>query len=63
MAAVTDLPLELIGHREIVAEAVAAAREHRLTVYEGLFLALAHKQKAELISADERLMRAAAKTG
>jgi len=61
MAAVAELPLELVGHREIIADAVAAAREHGLTVYDGLFLALSRKQKATLISGDKQLTRAAAK--
>ena len=63
MAAVAELPIELVGHRELISEAVTAARDHGLTVYDGLFLALARKQKASLISGDERLTRAAAAAG
>ena len=58
LSAVLDLPIEVVGHRELLVEAIAFARLHSLTVYDSLFLALARKMKAELITADEKLKRA-----
>ena len=57
-AAATELPLDVVGHRELLDAAVALAREHRLTVYDAIFLALARSRGAELISADADLLAA-----
>ena len=48
----------MVGHRELLDAAVALAREHRLTVYDAIFLALARSRGAELISADADLLAA-----
>ncbi len=50
-----DLPLEIVGHRDLLTDAFSLARLNNLTVYDGLFLALAIKFKAELITADKKL--------
>lgn len=50
------LPLDLAGHRDLIDPAVAVAREHDLTVYDALFVALAEQHRAELITADARLL-------
>ncbi len=50
-----DLPIDLVGHRELLADARALARLRDLTVYDGLFLALAIARGAELITADGTL--------
>ena len=56
--AATELPLDVVGHRGLLDVAAALAREHRLTVYDALFLALARSRDAELISADADLLAA-----
>lgn len=55
MSAFSDLPLEIFGHVDILSDALLLARRHTLSVYDSLFLALARKRKAELITADKRL--------
>ncbi len=57
--AVLALPLDVIGHRELLPAALALARSRNLTVYDALFLALAEQRNAKLVTADERLKRAA----
>jgi predicted nucleic acid-binding protein len=54
------LPIELAGHRDLLARAVEISRERELTVYDALFLALAERHTAELITADRTLARMAA---
>jgi len=58
LAAVLDLPLELIGHRELLPAAVEQARRFGVTVYDAVFLALAIEHHAQLISADVELTAA-----
>jgi len=55
VAALLELPLEIIGHQDILIDALSLARSNGLTVYDSLFLSLALKKKAELITADQRL--------
>ena len=55
MAAFLDLPLEVFGLIDILSDALSLARHNALTVYDSLFLALAKKRKAQLITADKRL--------
>lgn len=59
LAAILDLPLELVEHRTHMASAMALARRHDVSVYDALFLALARHHAAELLTADEALARAA----
>ena len=56
--AILDLPIESIGHRDLLVDALALARECGLTVYDALFLALAVARKAALITADMALKKA-----
>ena len=56
--AILGLPLDVVGHRDILRTAVDLARNRGLTVYDGLFLALALDKKADLVSAEARLMAA-----
>ena len=58
MSAVLELPIEVIGHYDILQEALLLARHHDLTIYDSLFLALARKKKAELVTADQKLKSA-----
>jgi len=54
-----DLPLRPIRHRDLLSDARSLARRHKLTVYDGLFLALAHQRGGRLFTADQALARAA----
>ena len=55
LSAVLELPLEIVGHYDILPDALSMARRHKLTVYDSLFLALAWKKDGRLITADKRL--------
>ena len=54
---ILQLPLQVCGHRELVVQAAVLAEARGLTVYDALFLALAHQQGAELLTADGELAR------
>ena len=56
--AVLGLPLDVVGHRDILRAAIDVSRDRSLTVYDALFLALALDRRAELTSADKRLSAA-----
>lgn len=58
LAAILALPLEIVAHRDLMPDALNLAREKNLTVYDSLFLALAIKKNAILITADRELARA-----
>ena len=58
ISAVLELPLEIVGHYEILPEALSLARRHKFTIYDSLFVALAEKKDARLITADKRLKKA-----
>ena len=55
ITAFLELPLEVFGHIDILSDALSLARHYSLSVYDALFLALAIKSKAELITADKKL--------
>ncbi len=58
---VISLPIRLIKHKPIIQRSVELALEHKLTVYDALFLALAEGNNSRLITADRLLQRAAKK--
>ncbi|MFZ0451881.1 MAG: type II toxin-antitoxin system VapC family toxin [Desulfatiglandaceae bacterium] len=58
VAALLELPIEVVGHHGILMDALSLARPYGLTVYDSLFLSLARKKKAELVTADQRLKNA-----
>ena len=58
LASLLLLPLEVVGHRDLLEEALTAARKDDLTVYDALFLVLAHSRGADLITADSELANA-----
>ncbi len=60
---ITSLPIRLFKHKPIIQHSVELALEHKLTVYDALFLALADGKKSSLITADRLLLRAAKKMG
>ena len=49
---ILKLPLETVGHRNLLKEAVAIARSYDITAYDALFIALALREQGELITAD-----------
>jgi len=56
--ALLELPVEIAGHQELLTDALVLARHYGITVYDSLFLSLAGKKKAELITADQELKNA-----
>ena len=58
LEAILDLPLEFIGHRELIPAAIKVAQSHRCTVYDALFVALAIARGGSLFTADEALANA-----
>lgn len=57
LAALLDLPIDFIGHRELLPTALPLAHQLAITVYDALFLSLAAMQHAALITADKSLER------
>lgn len=55
--AISQLPLETVGHAELVSPALHLARTHGVTVYDAVFMALARDRQADLITADARLAK------
>jgi predicted nucleic acid-binding protein len=53
--AICSLPITWIGHADLLPSAIQIARDHELTVYDALFLALAMDRKAGLVTADKQL--------
>jgi predicted nucleic acid-binding protein len=49
------MPIRYYPHQELLPDALSLADEHELTVYDALFLALAARHQAHLITADEKL--------
>jgi predicted nucleic acid-binding protein len=58
LASVLELPLDVVGHRDLLGSAVEKARSFALTVYDAIFLALAHERHATLLTADTQLASA-----
>ncbi len=58
VAALLEVPIEVVGHHGILIDALSLARRYNLTVYDSLFLSLAMRKKAQLITADHRLKNA-----
>ena len=49
------IPMEIIRHRDLLELSLVFARNHGLTVYDAMFLALSKKQNAQLMTADKKL--------
>ncbi len=62
LTSILSMPLETVGHREILADSLHLAEKRKLTVYDALFVVLASKRGAELFTADRKLARAHGKT-
>ncbi len=57
LAAVLTLPLEVAGHKGLLLPALSLARRYGLTAYDSLFLALAKKKKAQLVTGDKEVKK------
>ena len=57
LEAILDLPLEVVGHRDLLSTAVKLARSNGITVYDAMFVALAVTRGGVLFTADEDLQR------
>ncbi len=53
--AIAGLPIELVGHRELFSSSQRIARQTGLTVYDALYLDLALRERADLLTADAKL--------
>ncbi len=62
MEAILDLPIEALGHRALLPDAISLSRDHSLTAYDALFLSAAVNGDANLITADARLRAAFERT-
>ncbi len=59
LKAVLDLPLTLRGHSELVLQAFDVGRREGLASYDALFLVLARRERAGLLTGDTRWARRA----
>ena len=50
---ILKMPLEIIGHRDLMETSLQLAEGTGLTVYDAIFLALSKKYNAQLITADK----------
>ncbi len=55
-----SIPIRLFSHQPLIQRAFDLAREHNLTVYDALYLALAEDHGAIMFSADRKLLKTAA---
>jgi predicted nucleic acid-binding protein len=54
-----SVPIRLFPHRPVILRAFELARDHRLTVYDTLYLALAEEHGAVVFSADRKILEVA----
>jgi predicted nucleic acid-binding protein len=54
-----SVPIRLFPHRPVISRAFELARDHRLTVYDTLYLALAEEHGAVVFSADRNILEVA----
>ncbi len=59
LADLLSVPIHLFPHRPLLLRAFELAREHQLTVYDTLYLALAEDHGTVLFSADRKLLKTA----
>ena len=57
---ILSVPIRLFPHQPVILRAFEMAREHNLTVYDTLYLALAEDHGAVIFSADRKLLKTAA---
>jgi predicted nucleic acid-binding protein len=54
-----SVPMRLFPHQPLILSAIELARDHNLTVYDTLYLALAQDHGAVIFSADNKLLKIA----
>ena len=57
MAAILEVPIEIVAHRKLFPMALHIARQYTISVYDSLFLALSRQMRADLITADAKLLQ------
>jgi predicted nucleic acid-binding protein len=57
MSDILTMPIRLFRHSPLILRSMELASQHNLTVYDGLFVALAVQHSAILFSADERMLK------
>ena len=60
LSAILSVPIRFFPHQPVIFKAFEMAREHNLTVYDKLYLALAEDHGAVIFSADRKLLKTAA---
>jgi predicted nucleic acid-binding protein len=60
LADLLSVPIRLFSHQPVILRAFDLAREHNLTVYDALYLALAEDHGAVIFSVDNKLLKTAA---
>lgn len=60
LADLLSVPIRLFPHKPVLTRAFEIARQHNLTVYDTLYLALAEEHGAVIFSADNQVIKAAA---
>jgi predicted nucleic acid-binding protein len=60
LAGLLELNLQVTPSLEVIVEAFALATGHGITVYDAVYVALAHVPDAPLVTVDDRLVRALA---
>lgn len=63
LQAVGSLPIRFCGHADLILPSCALAEAHGLSVYDALYLALAERHGARLITSDDALDKVARNLG
>jgi predicted nucleic acid-binding protein len=63
LQAIESLPIRLCEHADLILPACALAEAHGLSVYDALYLALAERHGARLVTCDDALDKVARKLG
>ena len=56
---IIDMPVRLVGHKNMVKHALELVETHNMTVYDSLYLALALEQAGVVFTADKKLLETA----
>ncbi|MFO7876821.1 MAG: type II toxin-antitoxin system VapC family toxin [Desulfovermiculus sp.] len=56
---IINMPVRLVGHKDLAKHSLDLAEKHNLTVYDSLFIALALEQGGVLFTADQKMLETA----